>query len=265
MFVLNAPSPVAFDIFGLYVYKYGIIMAFAIFVGMLAANKLFNLYGEKKDIIIEYAPLLIIAGIFGARIYFCLLNPAYYMNNPVEILDIRQGGLSIHGAVFAGILCLIYIAKKSKIHMLALLDSLSCGVILGQAIGRWGNYFNSEAFGKPVSGQSWGLFIPQNIRPEQFREFSYFHPAFLYESVLDILAFFVLLFVFLKCGKKYRGITFFLYLIIYALIRFFVEQIRLDSALNINGIPVAAAVSVLLFVSGIIGLAVCLNMRSENL
>lgn len=265
MFVLGAQEPVAFTIFGLSVYKYGIIMAFAIFVAMLVANWLSNSSAVKKDIIIEYAPIIIIAGILGARIYFCLLNPSYYLKNPVEILDIRQGGLSVHGAIFAGILSLLYVVKKEKISFYSLLDPLSCAIILGQAIGRWGNYFNSEAFGRPVSGQNWGLYIPQNLRPEIFKDFSLFHPAFLYEALADLTGFVILLLIYLKFNKKFGGLTFYSYLIIYALIRFFVEQIRLDSALNVAGVPVAAVVSVIFFVVGLLGVFITVNSRSDNL
>ena len=116
MFVIPAPTPVAFNLFGLPIYWYGIIMAFAIFIGMLVGNKVFNIVNadSRRDIIIEYAPMIIISGILGARLYFCMLNPGYYFSHPLEILDIREGGLSIHGAIIFGILSIIFMAKKTK-------------------------------------------------------------------------------------------------------------------------------------------------------
>ena len=255
MFVIPTPAPIAFTLFGFPIYWYGIIMALAIFISALVGNFLFNKINPdlKKDIIISIAPVLIICGIIGARLYFCLLNGDYYFTHPLEIFDIREGGLSIHGALIFGILCLLVVAFKNKISPLKILDTLACSVFLGQAIGRWGNYFNSEAFGLPVDGQTWGLFIPETLRPAQFSDYSLFHPTFLYESVLDLAGFLLLLFVLKKFGRKYKGFTFCLYLILYALIRLVVEQIRVDSALSIGTIPIAQIVSFVMLLGGIVG------------
>lgn len=255
MFVISSPEPIAFTLFGFSIYWYGIIMAAAIFISALVGNFLFNKINPdlKKDIIISITPVLIICGIIGARFYFCLLNGDYYFTHPLEILDIREGGLSIHGALIFGVAGLLVLAFKNKVSSLKILDSLACAVLLGQAVGRWGNYFNSEAYGLPVAGQNWGLFIPENLRPVQFSDFSLFHPTFLYESVLDLAGFFILLFMLGKFGKKYTGLTFCLYLILYALIRLVVEQIRVDSALNIGTIPIAQAISFVMLLGGIGG------------
>lgn len=255
--IFPAPNDIAFKIFGLSVYWYGILMAIAIFVAIMTANKLFNRINPqaKRDIILEQSPLIIIFGIICARLYFCLLNSHYYLSNPFEILNIRQGGLSVHGAILGGILSVIYISKKCKISFLSIMDSLSCSTILGQAIGRWGNYFNSEAYGLPVASQKWGVFIPQSHRVSEYANYNLFHPTFLYESVLDFLAFFVLLIILKKTGKNLKGITFFSYLLIYAIIRFFVEKIRVDSALNIGNLPFAELVSFILAFLGILGIA----------
>lgn len=261
MFVIPAPNAVAFSLFGFPIYCYGILMAFAILVSTIVGNYLFNTFNKdlKKDVILSIAPLIIISGVIGARLYFCLLNYQYYFYHPFEILDIREGGLSIHGALFFGILSLIVLLRLKKISPLKVLDSLSCAVFLGQAIGRWGNYFNSEAYGLPVANQSWGLFIPPDHRIPEFASYNYFHPTFLYESILDVIGFVVLFFVLKRFGKKYSGITFFIYLIIYALIRFFIEQIRLDSALNLGSVPVAQVASIIMFVVGIFGVVFSLK------
>ncbi len=260
MLIIPAPNPVAFELFGLPIYWYGITMAMAIFAAMVTANKLFNSINKdvRKDVIIEYAPLIIILGILGARLYFCLLNPTFYFTHPLEILDIRQGGLSIHGALIAGIISLIFVSKKAKISLMKILDALACATILGQAVGRWGNYFNSEAYGIPVAGQNWGLFIPEARRSAEFLNYSLFHPTFLYESFLDLCGFGLLLWLTLKFGHKYCGITFFAYLLIYALIRFLIEQIRVDSALNVGIMPIAQIVSVVFFIVGLIGISLVL-------
>ncbi len=266
MFVIPDAPDIAFRIFNFPVYWYGITMAMAIFVGIVVSNKLFNKINEKcKDVIIEYAPLFILLGIFGARLYFCCLNPDYYFSHPSEILDIREGGLSIHGGLVGGIAAIIVAAYRKKISFFKIVDALACGTILGQSIGRWGNYFNAEAYGLPVASQNWGLFIPVHARVEEYVNYSLYHPAFLYESILDLSAFFVLVYLYLHCSKKYSGLTFFAYLVIYAVIRFFVERIRIDSALNIGTVPIAEVVSLVLLIIGITGLVVVLRKRDKSI
>ncbi len=266
--IIPAPEDVAFNLFGLPIYWYGITMAIAIFVAMIVANKLYNtLYKNlRKDVIIEFAPYIIFSGIICARLYFCSLNPSYYFSHPLEILDIRQGGLSIHGAIIGGVVSMIVIAKKVNIPIMSIIDSMSCSTILGQAIGRWGNYFNSEAYGLPVASQKWGLFIPEAKRVSEYAAYKLFHPTFLYESALDLLGFGLLLFIYLKCEKNFRGLPFFAYLTLYSVIRFFIEQIRVDSALNLEGVPVAELVSIILFSVGVIGMFIVLlkNFKSAK-
>ena len=259
MFIIPAPNPIAFNLLNIPIYKYGICMALAILFSMLVSNWLWNKHSPNKDMIFEYAPLIIIMGIIGARLYFCLLNYNFYIYNFFEIFNIRQGGLSIHGAILGGICSIAIIAKLKNQSFIKLIDSLTGGVFLGQAIGRFGNYFNSEAFGIPVKSQNWGLFIPKDFRPDEFRDFQYFHPTFLYESFLDLIGFFIIIYLYHKFGKQYHGLVFFSYLILYAIIRFFIEQIRLDSALNIASVPIAQIVSIIMFLVGSIGLYIVLR------
>lgn len=264
--IIPAPSSVAFSILNFPIYWYGIILASAIFISIIVGNKFFNTvnFDLKKDVIISCAPLIIISGIIGARLYFCLLNPSYYLTHPIEILDIRQGGLSIHGAIILGVVGLIVSAKKNKVPVWKVLDSMSCATILGQAIGRWGNYFNSEAYGMPVSGQHWGLFIPESKRVVEYINYSLFHPTFLYECVLDLIGFGILSFILFKFGRKFSGVPFFAYLTLYSLIRFFVERIRIDSALDFGSVHIAEIMSVVLFVVGIWGIIFCAFRTGEK-
>lgn len=254
--IIPAQHDIAFNLFGISVYWYGIIMAFAMLIALIYANKLLNdTYPEfKKDIIIEFAPLIIILGILFARLYFCLLNPNYYLNHLIEIFDIREGGLSIHGGIIGGILSILFIVKKYRINFFTIIDPIACSTFLGQSIGRWGNYFNSEAYGFPVAGQNWGLYIPQSRRLTGYTQYDLFHPTFLYESILDLLSFIILVYIYKKLGSKYKGLIFFAYLILYATIRFFTEKIRIDSALYVGTIPIAQIVSVGLFIIGICGI-----------
>jgi phosphatidylglycerol:prolipoprotein diacylglycerol transferase len=288
------------------VYFYGIIMAVAVFVGFLTSDYLYKkliqisvvspsgeragergyVCNKKNNLILDISPYLIISGIIGARLYYCLVNYSYYIQNPLEIFFIRQGGLSIHGAIIAGALALFYFSKKHKIPFLCLTDIFLCGTILAQSIGRWGNFFNSEAFGLPCD-LPWKLYIPISHRPLEYINFEYFHPAFLYESLLDLGIFVVLFIVIreLEEGRKIgrlegrlvnkislseytqehnsdnslpsysptfqpSGLITSLYLILYAIARIFVEHFRIDSALNISGIPIAQIISFVMVMTG---------------
>jgi phosphatidylglycerol:prolipoprotein diacylglycerol transferase len=257
MFVIPVQNPVAFEFLGFPIYWYGIIMALAILVAMLVGNKLYNVVNPtiRRDIIVEYAPMIIISGIIGARLYFCALHYDYYFSSPLEIFDLRQGGLSIHGAILFGVLGMYAVAKRSGIPLLCIMDAMACGTMLGQFIGRWGNYFNSEAYGLPVASQTWGLFIPEARRVSEYANYSLFHPTFLYESLLDLAGFCLLAVIICKAGQKYRGLSFFTYLCVYSVIRFFIERIRIDSALNIaGGVPIAEVISLVLLLIGVCGI-----------
>lgn len=244
--MFQSPAEVAFNIFGFPVYYYGIILALAIFIGVYASYFLYKkFYGlDKASCIMDFAPYLIIIGIIGARLYYCLVNYSYYIENPLEIFYIRQGGLSIHGVIIIGILTLFAFSKIYKMSFLKLIDVFLCGTALGQCIGRWGNFFNSEAFGTPTN-LPWKLFIPLSQRPAQYVKFEYFHPTFLYESILDLIIFLILLAIFKGCSK-HPGIIACTYLILYSFVRIFVEHFRIDSVLNIYGYPVAQLVSLLI-------------------
>ena len=249
--IIQSPGEIAFYIFNFPVYSYGIILAFAVFLGVCTAEILAKKFSDvPENFFVDNSPAVIIAGILGARLYYCIVNYPYYIHNPLGIFDIRQGGLSIHGMLIAGIVTFYFLAKKYRVNLLRLLDVLACAVILAQSAGRWGNFFNSEAFGYPTGG-NWGVFIPVSQRPVEFLNYEFFHPAFLYESFLDLVVFTVLIFI---LRRTRSGCTFFWYLILYSVVRIFVEYFRIDSVLNIGGFPIAQVVSVLLIIAGVIGL-----------
>ena len=246
--MFQSPGEVAFSLFGMPVYFYGITLAVAVLTGFVTSSLIYtNLYdksgGEK---LIDMAPILIITGVMGARLYYCVVNYSYYIVHPMQIFDIRQGGLSIHGMLIAGIITLIILVKKYKLSFFKTADVAACGTALGQAIGRWGNFFNSEAFGLPCS-LPWKLYIPPSHRPTFLLDYDYFHPTFLYESMLDLIIFFILLKLLFKY-KDRHGLVFGIYLILYSLARIAVEALRTDSALNIFGIPIAQLISVLIII-----------------
>ena len=250
--MFQSPGEVAFILFGLPVYFYGIILAVAAFAGFYVSYFCYSVTGSKHDAekIIDFAPILIIAGIAGARLYYCIVNYSYYLTHPLQILNIRQGGLSIHGMIIAGIIALWFCVKKYKLDFLKTLDCTACGTVLAQCIGRWGNFFNSEAFGFPTE-LPWKLFIPLDHRPYALKNFEYFHPAFLYESLADLLIFIILMLL-LKKTIKYRGVIFGIYLVLYSLVRIGVEYLRVDGTLNIFGLPVAQWMSSLIIIAACI-------------
>ena len=223
-------------------------MAFAVLVGCVMAFFLFRTFysREKADVIIDYSPFIIFSGIIGARLYYCLLNLDYYIHYPLEIYNLRQGGLSVHGMIFIGVCAIIFTAVRKKIEFWKLFDVFACGAAIGQSIGRWGNFFNSEAFGLPTN-LPWKLYIPISHRPDSFIQYEYFHPTFLYESILDFLIF-ILLVVILSKKKTSPGVTACAYLFLYSLVRIFIESIRVDSALDFGSLHVAQVVSLVLMI-----------------
>ena len=256
-------SQIICTIFGVHIYFYGVVLAAAITVGVLFSDyigtKFFNF---AKETIIDMAPYVVITGIIGARLYYCLLNYDFYLRFPTEILAIRHGGISIHGALIGGFIGLLLFAKRKKMPVLKLCDVSAVGLAIAQSIGRWGNFFNSEAFGTPTN-LPWKLYIPLSQRPIQYINYEYFHPTFLYESILDLFIFVLLILLFKKCSKT-PGIIACLYLILYSFARIFVEHFRVDSVLNIDGYPVAQIVSFLIIIAASIAMIYISLRKSEK-
>lgn len=249
MFV--SPEIPYITVFGFNVFYYGIILAVAIFVGIVVSNRVamkeYFLYGLIPNI----ATSVIIGGIVGARLYYCLLNINNYLVNPLNVFAIREGGLSIHGAILGGVIVLFYQARKHRIEFAKLCDIFSVGLPIAQAIGRWGNFFNSEAFGLPTN-LPWGLYIRQHYRPDRFFNYEYFHPTFLYESILDILLFVILYKFMLSKYKENFGCITAWYLLLYSVIRIIIEQIRVDCVKYVYGIPFPQLVSFVLVILAVI-------------
>lgn len=246
--ILASPGDVAFSVFGFSVYYYGIILATSCFLAVVVARYLYQyVYCDgKSELLWDVSPFVVILGILGARLYYCLVNLQDYISNPLGIFSIREGGLSVHGGIIAGVIGLYIASKKYNVKFLRLLDVFSVGTILAQSLGRWGNFFNNEAFGLPTD--SWlKLYIPPNCRPEGFLGYEYFQPTFLYESVLNFLIFICLFVVIKKIGKTKEGLTFALYIALYSIVRFFIEGLRLDSAMNVGNFHIAQIVSICLF------------------
>lgn len=253
---------VAIDFGPIQIYWYSII----VFVGLLVGSIIIFKEARKRKISEEFLINLIcdsiIIGIIGARLYYVLFNLSYYLHNPLEIFAIWNGGLAIHGGVFAALIFIIIYCKKNKINILQTLDVVVVGLIIGQAIGRWGNFFNAEAYGQITTLstlQSQG--IPKFIIDGMYILGEYRQPTFLYESVW-CLAGFIALLIIRKCKYLKRGQLTGFYLIWYGLARFVIEAMRSDS-LMLGNVKIAQVVSVIFVLAGMI-LAVYNVIKSTN-
>lgn len=242
---------IAFSFGFIKVYWYSIF----IFIAILAAYFLISKEAKKKGIDKEFITNLtfyvVVFGIIGARIYYCLFNLDYYLSNPLEILKIWNGGLAIHGGIlFGGIFTIIYI-KKHHLELLKTLDIIVVGVILAQAIGRWGNFFNSEAYGGITTLKALqNMHLPTFIINGMYISGKYRQPTFLYESLWDLIGFIILLMFRRREYTKVGQITG-LYFMWYSVGRFIIESMRNDS-LMFGSFKIAQIVSILLFVLGIL-------------
>ncbi|MHB1253503.1 MAG: prolipoprotein diacylglyceryl transferase, partial [Candidatus Humimicrobiaceae bacterium] len=188
-------NPVAFSLFGkIEIRWYGILIAMGLVIGIVLAYYIAKYRQLKADEIINFAPFAIIGGILGARLLHVIVNWSYYINNPSYIFAYRQGGLAIQGAAIGGIIALIIFAKVRKISFWAFADTLAPSLAIAQAIGRWGNFFNQEAFGRPTSSRI-GIYIAPQNRPPDYMNSEYFHPTFLYESIANLILFIILIFM----------------------------------------------------------------------
>ena len=241
---------VLFD-FGFFQIKW---YSFFIFMGVLTASFLIIKEAKKKNIntdnIIDILFYGIIIGILGARIYYVLFNLDYYLSNPIEIIEIWNGGLAIHGGVIATLIFLIIYTRKKKMNLLLLLDILVVGLIIAQAIGRWGNFFNGEAYGRIVSLSFLkSLHLPKFIIDGMYIGGEYREPTFLYESVFSILGFIILLIV-RRLKNTKTGQICGIYFIWYGIERFIIESFRSDS-LMLGPLKIAQIVSILSIILGI--------------
>jgi phosphatidylglycerol---prolipoprotein diacylglyceryl transferase len=244
---------------------YGLLIA----LGFLAATVVTTHWGPKEGIprekLVTGSLIGFIGGVIGGRLYFVACSWPYFAEHPLKILATWEGGMSIHGGIIGGFAAGLAYAYFVGMPVLRCMDIGGCGTVLAQAIGRWGNFFNSEAFGRPVGGDFLlKLFIPPNHRPVEVAQFSYFHPTFLYESAINRAIFLFLYFYLLNNLKNYPGVCFFVYLAIYSIGRLLIEPLRLDSIMTSNNIPIpiiASAVELLASTLIIVGLVLYHNNR----
>ena len=266
---------------------YGFLISLSVLIGMYISKKLAKFRGIDPNYVSMVLPTLVISSIIGARIYYVLFElrqfTGYNFFTTIKLLNLTfqfpsflavwEGGIAIHGALIGGSLSIFFFCRSNKISFKTFLDIIIPSVILGQAIGRWGNYFNNEAFGMPTN-LPWKLFIPPINRPLEFEESTFFHPTFLYESVWNFIIFIVLIYIFYRQSKSKLitpGIITCTYIITYSFGRFWIEGLRIDS-LCLGSIPpfcdgglrIAQFISICLFSSGFIWLYFLKLKKNKN-
>jgi phosphatidylglycerol:prolipoprotein diacylglycerol transferase len=240
--MLHSPGPIIVDLGQLFnlgvslpLRWYGLLTGLGFLSAMLIIfSKIKDSTNEaQKQNLFDLLLWCFIGGIIGARLWFVILSFSYFSKNPLEVFYIWQGGQSIQGGLLGGFVSgfLFYKFKSTpdQLPFWKVADLVALGLPAAQAIGRWGNFFNIEAFGKPTN-LPWGLFVPPELRPTQYLGFNYFHPTFLYESLYLILVAIVLQVIYKKQNLPV-GSLFWWYLILYSIERFFLEALRTDSLL----------------------------------
>ncbi|MEC2160507.1 prolipoprotein diacylglyceryl transferase [Virgibacillus halodenitrificans] len=236
------------------IYWYGVIIATGAFLGLYLATKESDRLGMKKDLIVDFVVFAIPIAILFARIYYVIFEWENYADGPwTDIFAIWEGGIAIHGAVIGGVLTAIVFTRIKKISFWQLADIIAPSLILGQAIGRWGNFMNQEAHGGAISEETYNSFhqyLPDFIMNQMCIEGVMYHPTFLYESIWNLIVFAFLLI--LRRYNPLRGDVFLSYVIAYSVGRFFIEGMRTDSLYAVGDLRQAQLISVIGIVTAII-------------
>lgn len=246
----EALNRIAFELGPFTVYWYGVIIMTGAMIGLWLANKEAQRKRFPKDTIVNFVMWALPLSIISARIYYVIFQWDYYSQNPNDIIKIWEGGIAIHGALIGGAITLFVYAKKMKLSFWMLADIIAPSLILAQAIGRWGNFMNQEAYGRAVSREFLeGLLLPDFITNQMYIDGQYFHPTFLYESLWNLNGFFILIFLRkanLKTGELFLG-----YILWYSIGRFFVEGLRTDSLMLTETLRMAQVISIVLILLAI--------------
>ncbi|MEA5510293.1 prolipoprotein diacylglyceryl transferase [Crocosphaera sp. UHCC 0190] len=255
-FQFQSPGPILFEVGPFAIRWYGFLIASAVLIGVTLSQWLAKRRQVNPDLIGDLAIWLVLGAIPCARLYYVIFQWQEYAQRPGDIVAIWKGGIAIHGAIIGGTLAALIFARLNKVSIWQLTDLVVPSLALGQTIGRWGNFFNSEAFGAPTN-LPWKLYIPVSNRPVEYLAYEYFHPTFLYESFWNLLVFCILLSLFFWGLKQQNslklGTLSLVYLIAYSCGRVWIEGLRTDS-LMLGPLRIAQVISLVMIGLGIWGL-----------
>jgi len=243
------PKSIAFSVFGLEVHWYGIIIVLAIVIGLIFILQIAKKKQVSSDHVYNLLFLLIIFGLIGGRLVHVIGDWGYYKNNLGQIIKVWQGGLAFFGVLMASIGTVIVYSRIKKISFWLLSDLIVVILPLIQAMARWGNYFNQELYGQPTN-LPWGIPVDIDKRLVGLENHVYYHPVFLYESLLMILIFVLLLYLF-RSNKLKTGQLTLLYFIIFSAERFFLDYLRIDM-LKVGPLLATQWLSIILFVAAVV-------------
>ena len=244
-------DPIAIALGPLQVHWYGVIIGLAIILALYIAVRETEKRGLDKDVFMDLMLWAIPIAILSARLYYVIFEWNYYSQNPGEIIAIWNGGLAIHGALIGGVITAIVFTKKKQVSFWQLVDIAAPSIILGQAIGRWGNFINQEAHGGEVTRAFLeNLQLPEFIINQMYINGAYYHPTFLYESIWNFIGF-VLLILLRKVNLR-RGEMFLSYVIWYSVGRFFIEGMRTDSLMLTESLRMAQTISAVLIIAAVV-------------
>ncbi|SFC25879.1 Prolipoprotein diacylglyceryl transferase [Bacillus sp. OV322] len=245
-YAIKPLNPIALHLGPLQIHWYGLIIGCGVLLGLFIAIRESERRGLAKDIFIDMILFAVPIAILSARIYYVIFEWDYYAQHPGEIIKIWHGGIAIHGALIGSVITAIVYARVKEVSFWKLVDIAAPSLLLGQAIGRWGNFMNQEAHGRAVTrGFLENLHLPDFIINQMYIKGTYYHPTFLYESLWDIAG--VILLLFLRRSSLRQGEIFLSYVMWYSVGRFFVEGLRTDS-LMLSSLRMAQVISIVLLV-----------------
>lgn len=253
---------VFFSIGPITIYWYSMTMLLAVLTGVYLSIKESKKQGMSA-FVSDLITYIIIFGIVGARLYYVIFNFDSYKYDLLSIFKIWEGGLAIYGAIIGGFIAIVYLAKQRNQSIIKTTDIIVPGLLLAQSIGRWGNFFNSEAHGTAVTLEFLkSLKIPNFIIEGMYIDGNYYHPTFLYESIWCLLGFFILIII-RKLTKRKKGTMTFSYFIWYGIGRLYIEGLRTDS-LYLGNYRISQIVSIILIITGTIGIIISLVKEHQN-
>ncbi len=222
--LIDPPRTLPFTVFGKEIYLYGVVIALGFLLAIFYVRRRVKEFGTNFDLVTDAILITVPIAIVCARVYYVIFSWDVYRDNPISALYIWEGGLAIYGGVIGAILGLILFAKFRKQKLTPYLDMMSLGLLIGQSVGRWGNFFNREAYGAEITNS---FFLRMGLIDKTTGLVRYWHPTFLYESVWNLVG--LILLHFLSKKRKYDGQVFLAYLAWYGLGRVWIEGLRTDS------------------------------------